>query len=125
MIKSIVNKLQLDASNDSFTSKREHQRRQTDPCIIEINGKPMPVLDWSMGGVQVMTEDRLFGQGDQVDFTLKFKIDKTILDVEHKGYVVRKAEGRIALEFEPLDSSLRNRFTEIYDRCFDENRSGL
>ena len=102
-------------TSDAIASRRKHVRRYSDHCICEIDGKAHPVLNWSLGGVQVTADDRLFGTGQDAEIVLKFKIRSSIIEVAHKAQVVRKSAGKIALQFEPLTRKARNQFQNILD----------
>lgn len=102
-------------ANDQPSSRRRHTRRYADHCVCMIDGKNYPVLNWSIGGVQVTADDRMFAEGQHADVVLKFKIRSTVIEVPHKANVVRKANGKIALQFEPLTRKVRNKFQNIID----------
>lgn len=100
---------------DSIISRRQHIRRHSDACVCDINGKTYPVLNWSLGGIQITADDRLFGIGQDVPVTLKFKIRSAITEVTHNARVVRKNPGKVAFQFEPLTRQARNAFQNIID----------
>ena len=82
--------------------RREYPRRSQDMCICNINGQTYPVENWSFGGICIQADERFFCSGQNVYFTLKFKLGMQILDVQHKAKVVRKTRSRVALKFHPL-----------------------
>lgn len=115
MLQNLIAALKSNSSNDVNTTRRRHPRRANDRCVVVIYGHTFPVEDWSFGGVQLAGDDRLFGSTQTLDFTLKFKVRNTILDVHHRGRVVRKGHGRVALEFEPLTQTIRQGFQRVID----------
>lgn len=102
-------------SQESGLSRRKSTRRSSDHCVCNIGGKSYPVLNWSIGGVQITADDRLFAIGQVVEFSLKFKIRTTIVEVTHMATVVRKSRGSVAFQFEPLTRQVRNDFQNIID----------
>jgi hypothetical protein len=103
-----------DAQDDQ-DSRRRYERRGTDRCVSVINGKTYPVENWSLGGLLVYGDPRPFGVENEIDVTLKFKMRNDIMDVPHKARVVRKSHDKIAFEFLPLTSQIRNRFQTVID----------
>lgn len=97
------------------TTRRRHARRSADRCVSVIDGKIYPVLDWSLGGTQITCDERLYGVGQEVEIALKFQLREDVIDIPHKGRVVRKGKGRIALEFLPLTKEIRDRFQNVVD----------
>lgn len=115
MLQNLIAALKSNSSNDIATTRRRYPRRTSDRCVVVIYGHTFPVEDWSFGGVQLTGDDRLFGASQTLDFTLKFKVRNTILDVHHRGRVVRKGNGKVALEFEPLTQTIRQGFQRVID----------
>lgn len=74
-----------------------------------------PVVDWSIGGVQILCDERRFGLGDVTDIALKFQIRGEIVEIQNKAQVVRKNKGHVAFAFEPLNKDLRDRFQTVVD----------
>jgi len=103
------------AEDNDVTTRRRYERRSTDRCISMINGKNHPVINWSQGGVLVTGDTRMFGKDDEVDITMKFKLQDKIIDVPHKARVVRKSMDKVALEFKPLTRQVRNKFQTIIE----------
>lgn len=100
---------------DDFAARRSHQRRQNDKCVGVVNGKTLPVLDWSPGGVRVFADARTVAVGDEVDVTLKFQVQDEMVNIQHRGQIVRKARDSFALQFLPLTADLRQTFNQIID----------
>ena len=95
-------------------SRRRHSRRYRDKCVVLINDKLHPVLDWSIGGIQIAADERLFKEGDKLDIRLKFGISHDhFIDIDHKATVIRKGNGRLGLKFFPLTSDIRNSLHRI------------
>ncbi|MCD8566482.1 MAG: PilZ domain-containing protein [Alphaproteobacteria bacterium] len=102
-------------TQESGISRRKATRRSSDHCVCNIEGKSYPVLNWGIGGMQITADDRLFAIGQEIEFSLKFKIRTTIVEVHHKAVVVRKSRGSVAFQFEPLTRQVRNDFQNIID----------
>jgi hypothetical protein len=115
MIHNFFAGLRAHTSNDLSHSRRRNMRRACDQCVAVIHGQTFPVLDWSMGGIQIMGDDRLFSTGREVDITVKYKLRNKILDIPVRAQIVRKGSQRVALAFEPLTSSMRRNFQHVID----------
>lgn len=103
------------ASNDAFASRRHYIRRNCDKVISVINGDMCPVQNWSNGGALIESDDRIYSDGQEIDITLKFRLDHSFLDLDHKGKIVRKGKGRIALKFAPLTEQIKSGFRKVID----------
>lgn len=102
-------------SNDSFKTKRIFERRSSDKCIAAVKGHDCPVHNWSLGGVLIESDDRLFSVGQEIDMNLKFILDNSIIDIEQQGKIIRKGNGKIAVEFMPLNESIWEGFKKVID----------
>jgi hypothetical protein len=115
MFSSFLASLRATTSNDSTETQRRHPRRGNDRCVVVIHGQTFPVENWSFGGVLLGADERLFGTTQDIGITLKFKLRNTILDVPHRGRVIRKTNGKVAIEFEALDKTIRRAFQQVLD----------
>jgi len=116
MIQSLLSSLKFGASNDAESvTNRNHLRRTVDRCVAVVHGRTFPVENWGLGGVLISADDRLFGKGQDVEMTVKFRLRNTILDITHKGHVVRKSAGRVAVQFEPLNQFISRQFQQVID----------
>lgn len=115
MFSSFLASLRATTSNDSTETQRRHPRRGNDRCVVVIHGQTFPVENWSFGGVLLGADERLFGTTQDINITLKFKLRNAILDVPHRGRVVRKTNGKVAIEFEALDKTIRRAFQQVLD----------
>jgi len=114
MIFSKLIKAMGPVSNQNMShSRRLHERRISDTCIITIGDRQYPVKDWSKGGVCIEADSRTFGVGDPANFTLKFRVDDQVIDVSHKASVLRKTKGSVILEFQPLTNSVEEKFETV------------
>ncbi len=104
-----------DASNDMDASRRKAPRRNADNCISVIDGKAYPVHNWSDGGMLVQADERMFTVAAPVEVTMKFRLGSRILDIPHRGRVVRKTRDRLAIQFEPLSREIANKFKQVVD----------
>jgi hypothetical protein len=103
------------ASNDYADTRRKVPRRTADNCISIIDGKAYPVHNWSDGGLLIQADDRLFSLSAPVEVTMKFRLNGRILDIPHRGRVIRKARSGIALQFEPLTREIAHKFKQVVD----------
>lgn len=115
MLQTLLSSLRSMSSNDTETTRRRTSRRKTDRCVAVIFGQAFPVEDWSPGGLQIAADDRLFSTGQDIDFTIKFKLRNAILDINHRGRIVRKGSQKVAFEFEPLPQTVRRAFQQVID----------
>ena len=94
-------------------SKRRFLRRGEDPCVGVIDGMVYPIENWSMGGVLVAADSRVFGLVQKQALTLKFKIGNRIFDIPHTARVVRKTLNNVAFEFDPLTFETNRRLRTV------------
>lgn len=105
-----------DVSNDTQDdTRRKSPRRSADNCISVINGKAYPVHNWSDGGMLVHADDRLFSLSAPVEITMKFRLTGKIVDIPHRGRVVRKMRDRLAIQFEPISREISQKFKQVVD----------
>lgn len=103
------------ASNDTGASRRKFPRRSADNCITVIDGKAYPVHNWSDGGLLVHADERLFSMAAPVEVTMKFRLSSKIIDIPHRGRVIRKTRDRLAIQFEPLTRDVQRMFKQVVD----------
>ena len=115
MLESFISTLRASASNDPTATRRRAPRREEDRCVVVVCGQTFPVENWSFGGVLLDGDDRMFGAGQEIDVTLKFKLRNTILDVQSRARVVRKGNFKVALEFEKLGKRIARTFQQVVD----------
>jgi hypothetical protein len=115
MFSSFLAGLRGTTSNDVNETRRSSPRRNADRCVAVICGQTFPVENWSFGGVLLGADERLFGSGQDIEIGLKFKLRNTIVDVAHRGRVVRKVSGKVAIRFEPLEKTIRRAFQQVID----------
>ena len=58
---------------------------------------------------------RLFGMNDVKEIIMKFKLAERVIDVPHRGRVLRKGNNEFVLEFSPLTESVDNKFKMVID----------
>lgn len=100
---------------DNVAQRRAYPRRENDKCVSVINDHFMPIENWSMSGVLLNGDDRLYNVGDNIDMLLKYKTSKGIVEVQQNAHVVRKGNERIALEFSPLNRQAFQDFQRVID----------
>lgn len=115
MITDILEGLKISASNDDFDSRRTHQRREMDSCIAILDGMSYPVENWSQGGILLHGDDRTFGVDEVKEITIKFKVADKIMNVTHMGRVMRKGNGKFAIQFSPLTQQVDKQFQHVMD----------
>lgn len=102
-------------SNDTEDSRRTHTRRTADNCITVIDGRAYPVFNWSDGGMLIQADERMFSMATPVEITMKFRLGSTILDIAHRGKVIRKMRDRLAIQFEPVTRDVQKKFKQVLD----------
>lgn len=115
MIRDILDSLRISASNDDFDSRRSHQRREIDHCIAILDGMSYPVENWSQGGILLNGDERTFAVNETKDITIKFKVADKIMNVNHTGRILRKGNGKFALQFAPLTQQVDRQFQHVLD----------
>ena len=105
---------QTEPDFESLTQKRKYMRRGSDQCVAEINGKTYPIMNWSQGGALIFADERLFAENDNLELTLKFHIQDQIIPITNMARVLRKAANRVAVEFQPSDTT-RQQFQKVID----------
>ena len=111
----MTNKIQSEISNDFESSRRQSPRRVVDNCISVIDGRAYPIENWSDGGVLIQADERMFSMQTPVEVTLKFRLSNKLMDIAHRGRVVRKARDHLAIQFEPLTRDITRKFQQVVD----------
>ncbi len=104
-----------NALEKEHVTKRKSPRRSAENCVSMIDGRAYPVFNWSDGGMLFQADDRLFSLGAPVDVTMKFRLSGKIVDIPHRGRIVRKARDKLAVQFEPLTREIKNKFKRVLD----------
>ena len=115
MLQTLLSALKANTSNDAQSTRRRNPRREVDRCVAVVHGQTFPIENWSLGGVLLSADERLFSIGREIDLTLKFKLRNTIIDVPIKSHIVRKTRSRVALQFEPMTMTIRRTFQQVID----------
>ncbi len=115
MLGNFFTTLKKQPDNDQIITRRRYSRRECDRVVSVIDGKTYPVENWSLGGLQIAGDERLFGIDQNMDITVKFKLRNDILNVSQKAHVVRKARNKISFEFAPLNQRVRQNFQQVVD----------
>lgn len=121
MFASLISKKATEISNDEIISKRRFIRRKEDKCVTIIDGTPYPVENWSLGGVLLQADSRVFSIGQQNDVTLKFKLRDRLVDIPHRATVVRKSRDTVALQFDPLTKQTKTTMQNIIGEFVTKN----
>lgn len=112
------------SSNDNMTAsqtRRSFPRRASDTCVSEIAGKSFPIRDWSQCGVLIEMDSRAYHIGQQVPITLKFKLGRTIKDVQLSAEIVRKTQNLIAFDFVHMDAQTKAHFSKVLDEAIAQD----
>jgi len=115
MFKKHVSTLDREESAASSHVNRQTPRRSDDLCVVVVNGQMHPVENWSNGGMLLTADERLFSIGQDCVFTIKFKLRENIMEVDHKATIIRKAPGKIALQFDELPQPVQTNFQKVVD----------
>ncbi len=107
--------LQNVKNRDGDESRRRHARRTADNCITVIDGRAYPVYNWSDGGLLIHADERLFSVAAPIEVTMKFRLGTKIMDIAHRGTVVRKMRDRLAIQFEPFTNEIQKKFKQVVD----------
>jgi hypothetical protein len=99
--------------NEMTQQRRAYPRRDHDICMVNVDGKPCPVLDWSQSGVLFETDTRAFEQGQTVNMILRFKLDNMVEDVKVTGEIVRKNTRALAVSFTETPKPTMQTFEKI------------
>ena len=100
---------------DNVAQRRAYPRRENDKCVSVIDDHFMPIENWSMSGVLLNGDDRMYNVGDNIEMLLNYKTSKGVVEVQQSGHVVRKGNERIALEFSPLNRQAFQDFQRVID----------
>ena len=112
---NIAERLRHHTQDSAYYTRRAHPRRDQDRCICMIDELPMPVEDWSPGGICVRGDTRMFNYGDRYTIQLKFKLDEEIIEVTHTAHIVRLRGDKIAFKFDPLPRNVYHQFQRVID----------
>jgi hypothetical protein len=83
--------------------------------VAIIDGVTYPISNWSKGGIVLVGDDRSFGVYDAKDFTLRFKLNDKVVDIDHSGHILRKGRDKFVLQFAPLTQHVERKFNSIID----------
>jgi len=102
-----------NANDNSNQQRRRFPRRDQDVCMVNVDGHPYPVVDWSQCGVLFEGDTRLFEAGQKISMILRFKINNAIEDVKIVGEVVRKNSKLIATTFNEVPETVHKSFDKV------------
>ena len=103
-------------SNDNIgqtETRRRYPRRAHDVCMVNVDGHPMPVVDWSQCGVLFEGDTRLYEPGQHLNMILRFKVGPAIEDVKVTGTVVRKNNHGVATTFDEIPETTLDTFDTV------------
>ena len=113
MFQQLMNSMKLTASNDDKDTRRAHERREQDHCIAVIDDVTFPIQNWSKGGILLQGDDRTFAVEDVKQVTIRFKMADRVMDVTHKGQIIRKGRDKFVIQFYPLTQNVDNQFNSV------------
>ncbi len=123
MFNKFIGSLIGDSDKTPVKSKREHARRAGDQCVSIVNGKMYPIENWSTGGLLIAGDERMFGVNEEHDVIVKFKLRDEVLDINHKAKIIRKGNGKVAMQFAPLSAAVTSGFQKVMDDVLAQNFS--
>lgn len=104
-----------NANDNTTVQRRRFPRRSHDVCMVNVDGNPYPVVDWSLSGLLFEGDSRLFETGQNVNMILRFKLNNKIEDVKVTAGVVRKNTQSIATHFTELPSKTQQTLHRLID----------
>jgi len=104
----------FNANDNTTTQRRRFPRRDHDVCMVNVDGHPHPVVDWSQGGVLFEGDTRQFTTGQIVNLILRFKTENAIEDIKVSGKIIRKNNQYVATQFTSNDDA--NLFDTILEK---------
>jgi hypothetical protein len=105
-----------NTSNDNHTTiqtRRQYPRRAHDVVMVNVDGHPYPVLDWSQCGVLFEGDSRFFAEDLNVNMILRFKVGNHIEDVKVSGKVVRTNNHTVAVTYSEAPEDIVETFNDI------------
>lgn len=115
LFRKILSRLkESDASVDE-ANRRTASRRTQDHCVAVIAGQTFPVENWSLGGLLLYGDARLFALNETIDCTVRFRLRDTVSNISHRARIIRKTHRGIALQFVPLTQQIREQFQAVVD----------
>ena len=100
-------------NDNSAGQRRAWPRRTMDVCMVNVDGHPYPVQDWSQGGVLFECDTRPYQVGQTISMILRFKVGQAIEDVKIIGQVVRKNAHSIAAQFKQVPQNAVQSFEKV------------
>jgi len=114
---SFIDTFKADNSNEPMQMQRKHSRRENDYCVAVIGDRTYPVFNWSVGGTMISGDERFFTVNDRTEVLMKFKIGDHIHEISQPARIIRKARGRIAMQFLPLTGSPSKEMQHVLNDC--------
>ena len=113
--KKIVSK-HSNANDNTSDQRRRFPRRDSDVCMVNVDGHPFPVVDWSQCGVLFEGDTRPFSEGQAVNMILRFKTDNGVEDIKVTGEIVRKNSKAVATQFTNLPETTYKSFEQVIQK---------
>jgi len=102
-----------NANDNTTNQRRRFPRRDQDICMVNVDGHPYPVTDWSQCGVLFEGDTRAFAEGQKVNMILRFKVGNEIEDVKITGEIVRTNSKFVATTFDSVPETTLKSFAKI------------
>lgn len=102
MQKSLNQKLYGLVNRAKGKNRRQHERMTEGCCVAVLDGRMVPVENWSLGGMLVQADDRLYKKGQNVELMLRFYTGTRIVNIPAGAIVARKVPSRLGLQFKDL-----------------------
>lgn len=104
-----------NANDNTTNQKRRFPRRANDVCMVNVDGHPYPVSDWSQCGVLFEADTKRFESGQHVNLIIRFKVGNEIQDIKVSGEVIRKNNQTVAIQFTDY-KSVQSDFDGVIDQ---------
>lgn len=102
-----------NANDNTTNQRRRFPRRKSDVCMVNVDGHPYPVVDWSQCGVLFEGDTRIFDAGQKVNMILRFKVGNEIEDVKITGEIVRTNSKSVATTFHDVPEVILKSFDKV------------
>ncbi len=102
-----------NANDNTTNQRRRFPRREQDICMVNVDGHPYPVLDWSQCGVLFEGDTRVYTKGQKVSLILRFKLNNAIEDIKIIGEVVRTNAKTVATQFTEIPETIQKSFEKV------------
>lgn len=104
-----------NANDNTTNQRRRFPRRDQDVCMVNVDGHPYSVMDWSQCGVLFTGDTRAFTEDQKINMILRFKMGNEIEDVKITGKVVRTNSKSVATTFDSVPETTLKSFEKVIE----------